>query len=1826
MESKESKNMFNMKHLFATFFVALTALLCCQCTSNRSVGTDTLYNEYVSAYTSGCISRNSEVRVLFSHEIREGLLDSIQPAEVMKITPAVEGKYTFVDAHTLVFKPTTEMQRNATYTASVDIDKLFDGANKFQFDFQTRPFAVGGSLKSFDVTDDDQYELTFSLLTADSETAKEVESHVNLSMKGDQSWSHAADGQTHLLTFRVKPTKAELLTLLTTVDKTIGTDGQSIASVELPSSQQFSVVSQRCKMGDSKCIEVTFNKNLDPKQNINGLIFIDGKKTQTAVEGNKVMLYADLTDGEDVKIVVSGKLRSRSGSTLGEGCSIEMRVATDKPAVEFVGDGTILPQAEKILIPFRAIYMRGVRVAVYKMFSNMMGTVMQRGDLNYTGEISYAGRPIAMTTFFIDDSGMDLSEWHTYAIDLTEQVKLEPGAMYHIELSLDSRLSAWPCDTLKQATREEMAAEDARLMDKMCDRFDNGSYFYSGLTYESYNWWDDDYYSLHDDPSAAYYYDNRTVGKNVLATNIGLTALRGSDNTLSVTAINLPDAQPMSGVTVEAYSMQQQMVGSGTTNGEGIVQISYETRQGQPAYIIARKADDVSYLKVTSDVALSTSTFDVSGSVIERGLKGYIYGDRGVWRPGDTIHVAFMLNDKSKSLPADHPVTLKVSNPLGQVTNRITRTEGAMGLYSFTIPTASDAPTGIWNAQINVGGVTFSKNLRVETIKPNRLKIDLDLPKGTLTSGSNNAKLHTEWLNGNVASGLKYDISATIIETTTSWKAWQDYIFDNPTKSFDTSEQNVAKGEVGQQGDASCLLNLNTGKTAPGLLKANLVTHVYEPSGEFSVDVLQTLIAPYSRFVGIKSPQQPRQSHLDTDKDHTFSVASVDKDGNAVPDVKIKVDVYKVDWYWWWSSSREDMAGYTSSSYHQPVKSLSVVTDKSGKGSFKLKMSEANWGTYLIMVEDAASGHSAGTLSYFDWPWMESRRSSEASENATSLTITTDKKEYAPGDKMHISLPSDEGSRAIVSISNGSKILQLNTYQCQKERTEIVIEATEEMTPNIYIGVSLVQPYSQTVNDMPIRLYGLTPVSVTSAKSHITPVIKCNDEFQPESQCQVTVSEKDGRPMSYTLAIVDEGLLDLTRFKTPDAWQVFNAREALGVRYWDLYSHVNGAFGGRIEQLFSIGGDEALNNTPKAIVNRFTPMVHFSGPFTLKKGEKRTHKINVPNYNGRVRVMVVAGDGYAYGNAEKSVLVRRPLMLIGTMPRQIGRNDEMTVAATVFASQKLGEVKVSISASDGLKVIGEKTQTVSFNDAGDQTVQFRIKESGQEGDGTVKLVATSGSGKADYTANITVRTVSQPLRQTITSRIDAGGTFDKQITFPGDGDFSMLVGLSANQPLNLVGRISQLIAYPHGCVEQTTSKAFPQLYLSEFSALSKEQQAEVENNIKYGINRLSSYQTADGGMSYWPGGRQSHAWASAYVLQFLYEAGARGYYVPDDMLRRLKSYVSAQANAWTIKEDAFTAAYQLYVLSVMQSAELGAMNRMREHAAELPQSANYLLAAAYAQGGRADIGKDLLHVTTSNKSGAWWFTSDIAKLMAQTSLDDNGAEGVAESIRKSLVDDRWLSTSETAFSLIAMSQFYKKNGVGKGLKFKAELDGKKMADVDTPKYSWSSEYQHRSPQAQLSIRNTSDAPLYITTTAQGVATQSKVERLSNGLDLSVKYTDDNDRPLSPASLTQSATFKAVLTLRNTSGKDQQNIAVTHIVPAGWEILAAQPSGTVSYQDVRDDRVLSYVDRLPVNESVTIRLNLSATYAGLYYMPSVYAEAMYDASITGCTESSECEVK
>ena len=960
--------------------------------------------------------------------------------------------------------------------------------------------------------------------------------------------------------------------------------------------------------------------------------------------------------------------------------------------------------------------------------------------------------------------------------------------------------------------------------------------------------------------------------------------------------------------------------------------------------------------------------------------------------------------------------------------------------------------------------------------------------------------------------------------------------------------------------------------------------------------------------------------------------------------------VYKVYWYWWWDSNSSGLANYVSDSYNKPVKTFAIRTDGDGRGMFQLSFPDKEWGTYFISVKDKESKHSTGVMSYFDWPYNEGRRNTDGSESATMLSFKTDKDSYTPGEKMVVTFPSTKGSRAIICIENGVRVLSLTEHTCEDKQTTVRLDVTKDMQPNAYVYITLLQPHGITKNDLPIRLYGVVPFTVTSPESHLTPVIQSPAELKPDASYTVSVSEKNGKEMAYTLAIVDEGLLDLTRFRTPEPWKAFNAREALGVNTWDLYNYVVGAYGGRIEQLFSIGGDDALNKGPKAIVNRFKPVVRFDGPFLLKKGKTARHTYQMPNYNGRVKIMVVAGNGEAYGHADKSVMVRKPVMLLGTLPRVIGVGEEMVVPATVFATEDgVGAVNVSIACSSNMEVVGEATRSLSFERKGDQQASFRIRVKKNPGIGKVTITATGKGDKSVYETELEIRTVRRPQVKVTAATLEAGKSWKKTVAMPGaTGTNQLTLEVSDIAPVNLSSRLSYLLGYPHGCLEQITSKGFPQLYISSFTDLTPQQAKSTEEAVKEVIRRLRSYQTVDGAFAYWPGGTSSNGWGTVFATHFLLEASKKGYLVPEAMKQSVLNNLRRVARNWKpatsyyMDSEETTQAYRLYVLALAGSPEMGAMNRLKEMK-DLASMSRWSLASAYALVGREDVAQDLISKTTALPSGYSeydeTFGSDVRDQSIQLMtlcLLDKGKEAatLVEELSKQLSSDDWLSTQSTAFALVALSDYLAKYRVDGVMDFTYACGGKD-GQVKTDKNIWSETLLDKAgTSASVELKNTGKSTLFARIITEGIPEQGEEKAYANGVSLAVSYVDLNGRPVNVAQLEQGTNFSAVVTVKNPSARGYNNLVLSEIFPAGWEILNTRflnesatdsLSAGVNYQDIRDDRVYSYIDRLPAGSQVTVKINLCAVYPGRFYLPPVYCEAMYDYLIRANTAGQEVTV-
>ncbi|NQX93106.1 MAG: hypothetical protein HRT74_13455, partial [Flavobacteriales bacterium] len=640
-------------------------------------------------------------------------------------------------------------------------------------------------------------------------------------------------------------------------------------------------------------------------------------------------------------------------------------------------------------------------------------------------------------------------------------------------------------------------------------------------------------------------------------------------------------------------------------------------------------------------------------------------------------------------------------------------------------------------------------------------------------------------------------------------------------------------------------------------------------------------LSPYENYVGMKAPETDYYYAYATDKDHSFELVTLDEEGKPAGNRKLEYQVYELSWRWWWYHGYEDFSRYTGAEGIIPFKKGTVTTDSKGIGEIELNIPEEEYGRYLIRVTDE-NGHATGMTCYFDWP--EYKRTSRSNpDGATMLMVNADKSDYEVGETCAVSFPMNQESRALITIENGSEVLMKDWVTSSGDLGKFNFKITKGMAPNIYVSVHLIQPHNANSNDAPMRLYGTLPLNITDPSTLLEPEMNLPESIRPETTYTVEVSEKNNKSMTYTLAVVDEGLLALTRFKTPDPHSHFYVRQALGVRTWDIYDDVIGANASPVDRLLEIGGGAEGESSDKNRANRFKPVVSFIGPFHLKEGQSVKHELFMPNYVGEVRVMLVAAEDMAYGHAEASVKVKKPLMLLATLPRVLGPNETVSLPVNVFAMEdNIKKVDLEIEYNDFFTCSKTK-QTISFDKPGDQIAPFELEVLPKTGVGKVRIDAKSGSETAHYEIELDVRNPNPVVQHYEESVLRAGEDWKTNFDLIGtEGTNELHLEVSYLPAMDLDKRMKQLLRYPHGCVEQTTSKAFPQIFLDKVVELDRKQKIRIEKNVNVAIKKLSMFQTSDGGFSYWPGNQESNEWGTSYAGHFLIEAERQGYEFPSN--------------------------------------------------------------------------------------------------------------------------------------------------------------------------------------------------------------------------------------------------------------------------------------------------------------------------------------------------------
>lgn len=1267
-----------------------------------------------------------------------------------------------------------------------------------------------------------------------------------------------------------------------------GIDRTQNESILIPAKNSFRFLSAVRIDQPENGIEIIFSDPVSNTQDLKGLIDVPEVSSSIfQIKENKVFIYFEAGKQNKLTLNIHEGIRNRQDKPLGTSHSISFSELNLKPQVEMATSAAILPDSKSLIIPFRAVNLYAVDLSVIRIFENNVLMFMQNNSLSSANELRRSGRLVYKKTLWLaKDSSKDVHRWEDYSIDLAGLIHQEPGAIYRVILSFRQEYSAYPCggsenkemqfvdnkssDNLTKVSGETLSEDDEAVWDTP-----ETYYYYNGsvpMDWSQYRW------TERDNPCHPSYYMNsdRIAACNILASNLGMIVKRNSLNKLWIAVNNILDTKPVAKAQVTIYNFQLQPIGKGETNGEGLVEI---TPKGVPFIAVAEADKQKAYVRVVDGEEQSVSRFDVGGKDIQKGLKGFIYGERGVWRPGDTLHISFMLEDREKRIPDKHPVALEIYNPRGQFYTKMISTQGTNGFYTFDVPTQADDPTGLWNAYVKVGGTAFHKSLRIETIKPNRLKITLALP--TILQASSKdvyAPLTSSWLTGATASRLKAKVEMSLSKVNTQFKNYGQYLFNNPATDFTTVRADVFNGVLDAEGRAGVNIQLPVATGAPGMLNATLTTRVFEPGGDASIYSQTVPFSPFTSYVGINL-NQPKGKYIETDKDHVFDIVTVNDQGQPVNRSNLEYKIYRISWSWWWENGEESFGTYINNSSITPVASGNLQTT-GGKASFKFRINYPDWGRYLVYVKDRESGHATGGTVYIDWPDWRGRSNKTDPSGIKMLAFSLDKDSYEIGETATAIIPAAAGGRALVSLENGSTVLQQQWLEVSDQGdTKLTFKITPEMAPNVYLHISLLQPHAQTVNDLPIRMYGIAPVFVTNRQTILQPQIKMPEVLRPETDFNVTVSEKSGKPMTYTLAIVDDGLLDLTNFKTPDPWNEFYAREALGIRTWDMYDDVLGASGGRYSSLFSTGGDASLKPAD-AKANRFKPVVKFIGPFYLAKGKQQTHTLKLPMYVGSVRAMVVAGQDGAYGNAEKTAFVRTPLMLLSTLPRVLSTQEEITVPVNVFAMEnQVKNVTVSLEASGaGVQITGNRQQSLTFDQPGDQLAYFTLKTGSKTGKATIHLTASGNGQQTKETIEIEVRNPNPVVTLRNSQWIEAGQEAELSYTLAGSSSANNQVQLEISRipSVDISRRFDFLYNYQHHCTEQLTSKALPLLFVSQFKAVDEQEAEKIKTNVQEAIRQIYARQLPNGGFVYWPGNAVADEWITSYTGMFLTLAQEKG--------------------------------------------------------------------------------------------------------------------------------------------------------------------------------------------------------------------------------------------------------------------------------------------------------------------------------------------------------------
>jgi uncharacterized protein YfaS (alpha-2-macroglobulin family) len=1597
-----------------------------------------------------------------------------------------------------------------------------------------------------------------------------------------------------------------------------------IQSFTLAAKGEFMVVAEAehsDPQSDERTWEIRFSDPVAADRDISGFLSIEPYVTYKVIaRGRTLRVKGAFSPGESYVVRIAQGLPSAYGVKMKQNWTKEVFFNNEKPKIEWVAEGVYLPIENKNKLQFRSMNVRSVEVTVQEILPQNLAFFLQNNDLRTKNESDYyyggsgysdverTAKTVHNKTIVLDNAKKN--KWHKIELDLADKFKSKVGSAFIVRLSFNYNNLISRCNSNAEA-------------------YQSGDLFYPE---------EDSYYG--NPCKEGYYYSNGNKEHLIIVSSIGLTAKKTLDG-IHVWATDIASSKPLSGLNLELLSRINESLETQKTNGDG--HVFFKSTEGFAVRGVHKRGFALIKLEGTN---WETSRFETDGVTTEGNvMRFFSYADRGVHRPGDTIHFAGMVRNGVAMPPKGLPIHIVIKDPQGAEVFEGSEIATNQGVVAFDIPTDLAAPTGTWNAEISSGGQTWYHSFRIETVKPNRLKNRMDLPE--VIQGQNavlNAFLESKYLFGTPAAELKSTIEMVTVPRGMDFKRYPEFTFSNPMVFFDEIRTDLFSGSLDSKGQVEIKSDLPDLSGVPEAALIRFNVKVYEKGGDYTESWHSTLVNPYPAWVGIKS--QDSWASVKTGDTLRVPVVAVDAKGRAIEGQKLRVRVYQNRRYSWWEGSRNYRWDFRSQQQTYLVHESEMRSSNIPKNFVWTPEDEAQ---LFIEVTDLQGGHSSGVYMYSS-QWGYTGSSNKAPE-ASHLALQTDRNTYPVDSQMNLFFDAPKGAHALVSLEQNGKVFETKWVNTHAGKNRVEFKITKEMVPNVYAVVSLILPHQLAAGDRPLRLYGIQSAVVEDPATRLELTVKTPSEVKPDQEFVVEVQNSSKSEASFTVAVVDEGLLDLTGFKTPNPWKFYFRKMGLNLWTLDNLDEVIGALLPDMDTYLSVGGDEELDQRrghPKA--QRFKAVSLFSGVQTVGAGKTTKVRFKMPHYVGSVRIMVIGASERGFSGFDTTMAVRQPLMVLPTLPRVARPGDRFDIPVSVFAmDQKVKSAQVTLKLPKELKALGPISQTVTFNGPGEKDVRFAVEVAPHLGTAKVEVHATGSGHSAHETIELPIMSPGAYKTDVIDTMVEAGAMLNLSIKpFGIDNTHKSTLIFSSMPSIRVDERLRYLIQYPYGCLEQTISSVFPQLYLEKFTELNAQRKKEVSENIKAGIERLRLFALEKGYM-YWPSndygsGRNADAWATSYAGHFLLEAKKQGYAIPEVLMSAWKLWEKDLANH--VKSDNHRyQAYRLYLLAQAGDAQMGAMNLLREnHGPALDPLSRHLLAAAYVLAGQKPVAAQVLagkvESILSYRELAGTYGSALRdQALTAWVLLQMGNMSEAQRAYLNLIQEfkryTWWSTQETAFTLLAFSALASKmpstdvdvewSVAGEGIQKK--LISSRPYKVDLSKQG-----------AKDVLVKSTNGLVFVELQTEGLPIEDGVVTGSQGLRMERLFYDQDGTPMTEAQIHQSQSFWVVYRVQNLEARKLEGLALSSLFPAGFEIInerLSQDEGPqwtrnlrrkyATYTDIRDDRINWFFD-LHAGEIADFVVKVHPSYAGDFRWPGVILEAMYSPEYFARITGSRVEVK